>query len=93
MSNLTIIATDLKETENLIREALIKEKIYLQIGIDKTQSRIRTFEDKYSTTLDRIIDQKIEIDHTDFAEWEGEVEVLKRLMKKIQNLEQIEICT
>ena len=43
MSNLTVIAIDLKETENLIREALIKEKVYLQIGIDKTLNRIREF--------------------------------------------------
>ena len=93
MSNLTVIATDLKETESLLREALVKEKVYLQIGIKKTQNRIRMFEDKYSTTLDQIIDQKIEIDHTDLAEWEGEVEILRRLMRKIENLEQIEICT
>jgi hypothetical protein len=93
MSNLTVIATDLKETENLLREALIKEKVYLQIGIDKTLNRIREFEAKYSATLDQIVKQEKEIDHTDLVEWEGEVEILKRLKKKILNLEQIEICT
>jgi len=93
MSNLTVIATDLKETESLLREALAKEKIYLQIGINKTKNRIREFEDRYSASLDQIIKQQREIDHTELAEWEGEVEILRRLMKKIENLEQIEICT
>jgi polyhydroxyalkanoate synthesis regulator phasin len=91
MSNLSVVTDNLKETESLIKEALAKEKIYLQMGINKTKNRIREFEDKYSITLDQIIGQEKEIDHTDLAEWEGEVEVLRRLIKKIQNLEQIEI--
>jgi hypothetical protein len=36
----------------------------------------------YVKEQDQIICQKIEIDHTDLAEWEGEVEILERLVKK-----------
>ncbi len=69
-----------------------EEKYLLQLGIEKKQARIRQFEQRYSATLTQILDKEQNIDHMDLAEWEGEVEVLRRLMKKIQNLEQIEIC-
>lgn len=92
METLRILTENMEETTNLLKEALAKEKCILQIGIEKTKARIQHFEQKYSTTLTQILKQEHGIDHTDLSEWEGEVEVLKRLMKKIQNLEKIEIC-
>jgi hypothetical protein len=88
---ITVSTEDMEESVNLIREALIKEKCLLQVGIEKTLMRIQQFEEKYSATLDQILEEQ-EIDHTDLAEWEGEFEVLKRLTKKVQNLDQIKIC-
>jgi hypothetical protein len=40
-------------------------------------------------TLDQIVKQEKEIDHTDLVEWEGEVEVLKRLIKKWDKQESV----
>jgi hypothetical protein len=93
MGNITVTTVDIEESISLIREALIKEKYLLQIGIEKTLLRIEQFEEKYSTTIEQILNEERNIDHTDLAEWEGEIEVLKRLTKKFQNLEQIKICT
>jgi hypothetical protein len=93
MGTITLSTEDIEESTKLIREALIKEKYLLQVGIEKTLMRVQQFEEKYSVTLEQILNEEREIDHTDLAEWEGEIEVLKRLKKKIQNLEQIKICT
>jgi hypothetical protein len=89
---ITVSTENMEESVNLIRDALIKEKCLLQVGIEKTLVRIQQFEEKYSATLNQILNEEQEIDHTDLAEWEGEFEVLKRLTKKVQNLEQIKIC-
>lgn len=80
MDSLKILTENIEETTNLLKEALIKEKYILQIGIEKTKTRIQQFEQKYSANLNQILNQKQEIDHTDLSEWEGEVEVLRRLM-------------
>jgi hypothetical protein len=92
MEALRILTENMEETTNLLKEALAREKYILQIGIEKTKIRIQQFERQYSAELTQILDQEQEIDHTDLSEWEGEVEVLRRLMEKIQNLEEIEIC-
>ncbi|MBM3212367.1 hypothetical protein FJZ33_09110 [Candidatus Poribacteria bacterium] len=92
METLRILTEDMEETANLLKEALDKEKYILQIGIDKTKARIQRFEQQYSATLAQILDQKQKIDHGDLSEWEGEIEILQRLMKKAKNLEKIEIC-
>jgi len=93
MEILTILTENMQETAALLKEALAKEKYLLQNGIEKTRARIRQFEQRYSANLAQILSQGGDIDHVDLAEWEGEEEVLRRLMKKIQNLEQIQICT
>ena len=92
METLTVSIDNPTETVGLLKEALAKEKFFLQLGIEKTQARIRQFEQRYAANLNHILDQEREIDHTDLAEWEGETEVLRRLTKKVQNLENIEIC-
>ena len=92
METLTVLTDNIEETASLLKAALAKEKYLLQLGIEKTQARIRQFEKQYSATLTQILEKEENIDHTDLAEWEGEVEVLRRLMKKIRNLEQIETC-
>jgi len=92
MGVLTVLAENPNQVVNLLKSALAKERTFIEIGVNKTRKRIQQFEKKYGATLDQIIEEKSEIDHTDLAEWEGEVEVLRRLNNKIQELEQIEIC-
>ncbi len=93
METLTVLIDNPAETVSLLKEALAKERYFLQLGIEKTKARIRQFEQRYAATLRRILDQEREIDHTDLAEWEGETEILRRLTKKVLSLEKIEICT
>ena len=83
METLTVLIDNPTETVSLLKEALAKERYFLQLGIEKTEARIRQFEQRYKTTLTQILNQELEIDHTDLAEWEGETEVLRRLMKKV----------
>ena len=92
METLTVLIDNPAETVNLLQSALAKERYFLQLGIEKTQARIRQFEQRYKATLTQILDQEREIDHTDLAEWEGETEILQRLTKKVLSLEKIEIC-
>ena len=92
METLSVLIDNSPETVNLLQSALAKERYFLQIGVEKTRARIQQFEQQYGATLTQILDQEREIDHTDLAEWEGETEILRRLTKKIQNLEKIETC-
>ena len=92
METLTVLIDNPLETISLLKEALAKERYFLQFGISKTQERIRQFEQRYGATLTESLDGEQEIDHTDLAEWEGETEVLRRLTKKVLSLEKIEIC-
>jgi len=48
METLTVSIDNPAETVGLLKEALAKEKFFLQLGIEKNQARIRQFEQRYT---------------------------------------------
>jgi len=93
MGIVTVSATNAAETAALLKQALAKERAFLQLGVEKTRARIQHFEHRYGMTLAQLLEHEQTIDHTDLAEWEGETEILRRLMRKVENLDALEICT
>ncbi|MFH0775901.1 MAG: hypothetical protein V2A53_10550 [bacterium] len=80
----------------LIRSAFDIESRSIEIGITRTEKRLRGVETKYGMKSEEFY-QKVENgelkDSLDFIEWAGEIETLKRLKDDLVRLREIEICT
>ena len=92
MASLTIQTKNVGEAIHLIQSALVKEAAFLRLGIEKTKVRIASFEKRYNCSLQELRDSAREIDDLDLVEWEGEVEVLRRLNEKLKQLDELKIC-
>ena len=84
MESLTIQTTDSEAAARLIRSGLLKKAAFLRLGIEKTTGRIANFEEKYGCSLQELGRSTTRIDDIDLVEWEGEIEVLVRLEKKVE---------
>lgn len=80
------------ETDDTWAREKIKDAIHIEIDLlrktaDKIQHKLRDFESKYGK-LDR---ESLygKIDDLELIEWEGEMETLERLLKKLNSLEEI----
>ncbi|MBI5406539.1 MAG: hypothetical protein HZA18_02455 [Nitrospirae bacterium] len=82
-----IIETDDKWTREKIRLAIDTEIYLLKKALDKVQEKIKGFESKYGE-LDR---ENLygRIDDMELIEWEGEIETLQRIQKRLKSLEEI----
>ena len=91
MESLTIQTTDSEAAIRLIRSGLLKEAAFLRLGIEKTTGRIAHFEGKYGCSLQELSSSITRIDDIDLVEWEGEIEVLVRLEKKLKQIEELKV--
>ncbi len=82
-----IIETDDKWTREKIRLAIDTEIYLLKKTIDKIQEKIKTFESKYGELNRENLYGKI--DDMELIEWEGELETLQRIRKRLKSLEEI----
>jgi hypothetical protein len=82
-----IIETDDKWTREKIKLAIDTEIYLLKKTIDKIQEKIKTFESKYGELNRENIYGKI--DDMELIEWEGELETLQRIQKRLNSLEEI----
>ena len=82
-----IIETDDKWTREKIKLAIDTEIYLLKKTIDKIQEKIKTFESKYGELNRGNLYGKI--DDMELIEWEGELETLQRIQKRLKSLEEI----
>lgn len=82
-----IIETDNNWTREKIKNAILNEINLLKKTADKIQLKLIGFQNKYGK-LDRA-NLYGKIDDMELIEWEGEIETLDRLQKKLQALEEI----
>ena len=82
-----IIETDDKWTREKIKLAIDTEIYLLKKTIDKIQEKIKTFESKYGELNRENLYGKI--DDMELIEWEGELETLQRIQKRLKSLEEI----
>lgn len=82
-----IIETDDNWTRERIKIAIDSEVHVLRKTVEKIRSKIRGFEKQYGS-LDR---EKLygKIGDMELVEWEGEIETLKRVERKLKSLEEI----
>ena len=82
-----IIETDDKWTREKIRLAIDTEIYLLKKALDKVHGKTKGFESKYGK-LDR---ENLygRIDDMELIEWEGEIETLQRIQKRLKSLEEI----
>ena len=82
-----IIETDDKWTREKIRLAIDTEIYLLKKALDKVHEKTKGFESKY-VKFDR---ESLygRIDDMELIEWEGEIETLQRIQKRLKSLEEI----
>ena len=89
---MTIQTTDTEAAIRLIRSGLLKEAAFLRLGIEKTTGRIAHFEEQYGGSIQELASSITLIDDIDVLEWEGETEVLRRLDKKLKQIDELKVC-
>ncbi len=82
-----VVETDNDWTKKKIRGAILTEIELLRKSIQKTLGKVKDFEAKYgklnrSSLYGKVSDMEL-------LEWEGELETLERLNKKLRSLEEI----
>jgi hypothetical protein len=82
-----IIETDNQWTREKIRSTINTEIGLLKKAVEKTQDRLRDFENRYGKLHRESLYGKI--DDMELLEWEGEIETLQRLQQKLKSLEEI----
>jgi len=82
-----VVETDDAWTKKKIEIAIHTEIELLRKAIQKTESKVKDFETQYGK-LDRI-SLYGKVNDMELLEWEGEIETLERLNKKLKSLEEI----
>ncbi|HID20368.1 MAG TPA: hypothetical protein EYP28_05480 [Methanophagales archaeon] len=91
-----VIRTGKSESIMPVLDSAIRNQLkLLKTSINRTKSRISSFEQKYSMSTEQFI-QKIregmDDDNLEFVEWLGETKILKRLEEEYKELEGLRIC-
>jgi len=91
-----VIRTGKPESIMSVLDSAIRNQLkLLKTGINRTKSRISSFEQKYNMPTEQFM-QKIregmDDDNLDFVEWIGETKILKRLEEEYKELEGLRIC-
>jgi hypothetical protein len=92
MPRITLEVEDRGKVIPLLEAAIQRQAAHLEIGVVKTQKRIKEFEQKYSCRLEEIDLKVPHIDPLERVEWEGESEMLRRLEVEKELLRTIRIC-
>lgn len=95
MTALTLVSTDNHPIRSLVEALLTNEREELQDGIQKTEARVRYFENKYNMATAGFLERfaRNEFQHSfDFDEWIGESRLLQHLREKAETLRSIEIA-
>jgi hypothetical protein len=92
MPTITLEVQDSQKAVPLLEAAINRQIAYVAIGIEKTRKRIEEFEQKYGCHLEKVDSTVPTLDPFERVEWEGEVEMLRRLEAERHLLETIRVC-
>ncbi len=76
-------------TRKKITSAIDSERILLQRALQKTEDKVKAFEQRHGNGDRTSLYGKI--DDMELVEWEGEIEVLQRLREQLASLQEITI--
>jgi hypothetical protein len=95
MAELTLVSPDQRQLRPLIEAAIQNELRLLAAGIQRTEQRLRAFEEQYGLATSEFLcqyenDELEEI--LDFDEWIGEWRLLERLQDSASTLREIQFA-
>jgi len=91
MPTITLEVQDSLKAIPLLEAAIQRQIAHVAIGVEKTRKRIAEFEQKYSSRLEMIDSVVPALDPLERVEWEGEVEMLRRLEAERLLLETVRV--
>ena len=94
MTALTLVSTGNRPIRSLVETLLTNEYEELQDGIQKTEVRVRYFENKYNMATARFLERfaRNELQHSfDFDEWIGESRLLQHLREKANHHQHLKL--
>ena len=91
MEFIRVVAPDKQFAGNALEWALDREIELARMAVQVSKDRIKEFEDKYGRSLRSALNRRGKVDELVLAEWEGEVEALDRLKRKVAALKDIRI--
>jgi phage shock protein A len=92
MAELTLISPRKRQLRPVVEAALRTELRLLEVGIRRTEQKVRQFETRYGLPSAEFIRryEQDELEETlEFAEWIGEYRLLQRLREKANTLQEI----
>lgn len=95
MTSLTLKSSRQQPLRPLIEAALENELRLLEVGIRRTEERLRAFEEKYTLSSDeflRLVEQDALPETMETIEWLGELRLLERLREKANTLREIQFA-
>ena len=92
MPTITLEVQDSLKAIPLLEAAIHRQIAYVAIGIEKTRKRIEEFEQKYGCQIEKVDRIVPTLDPLERVEWEGEVEMLRRLEEERHLLETMRVC-
>jgi hypothetical protein len=95
MATLTLLSPRGRPLQPLVEAALANELRLLEAGIQRTETRLREFEQTYHMTTTEFVSryENDELPETlEFAEWVGEYRLLARLREKAETVREIQFA-
>lgn len=95
MTELTLVTPDRRRLKPLIEAAIQNELRLLAAGIQRTEQRLRAFEERYGLATAEFLQQyeNDELEETlEFDEWVGESRLLERLQDNASTLREIQFA-
>jgi hypothetical protein len=92
-TELKLRSPDLNSLRQIIQSALSERLQSLEVGIKRTEERIKEFETQYQLSTEEFLRRfnNDELEHNfDFDEWIGEAKMLEHLQQKKKAIEEVE---
>jgi hypothetical protein len=94
MAELKLVSTQSGSLQSLIEGVIADALRSTELGIRRTEERLREFESKYQLSTTEFINQYENDEHPetlDFDEWIGEARMLQRLQNRAERLRGVEL--
>ena len=94
IQNITITADTKINLRPLIEGALRSEARLLELGVERTLERVRSFEQRYNMPFEefeRQFETGLTTDDLDFVEWAGEIRTYRLLVNQQRALQEVRL--
>ncbi len=93
MGKLKIIS-DKEDISDIVKSAILAEIKRLEVGLNKTNKEIRSFEEEYKILSEvffkKITAEDLRGDDDEYIRWAGELKIRERILEDLKRLKDIE---